>query len=252
MYKILLLAALLAALVSGCSDSPADGGGESASLGYSVYAGTDAAGSWSTFAFTKDDEGEDAVYYFPNNADCYYGGYGYANGSGSIGAVTPAIMTSAGAGPAPPDIPAPGAFTISADKKTITFTSYAGGAAQTFPRRRGAGGNREDDDPPPSGLTPLAAGESLDGTVWAATAYRTRDWTTLSITAGTVTAGTVDVSHSSDCTSYPRQYENYAYGANSFLYYIGTFSVSAGAGGDKWTFLNFYGHGGTITLNRMR
>lgn len=129
--KMFFTAALLAALVSGCPDSQEDGGGEApASLGYSVYAGEDAAGSWSTFAFTKDEDGEDAVYYFPNNADCYYGGYGYANGSGSIGAVTPAIMTSAGAGPAPPEIPAPGAFTISADKKTITFTSYAGGAAR--------------------------------------------------------------------------------------------------------------------------
>ena len=251
--KMFFTAALLAALVSGCSDSQEDGGVEApASLGYSVYAGEDAAGSWSTFAFTKDEDGKDAVYYFPNNADCYYGGYDYSGGSGAIGEVTSAIMTSAGAGPAPPEIPAPGAFTISAGDGTITFTAYAGGGAQVFRRVRDVGGNRVDDDPPPSDLKPLAAGDSLDGTVWAATAYRTRDWTTLSVTAGTVSVGTVNVSHSFDCTSYPRQYGNYVYGAKSDLDYIGPFTVSGTLTGDKWTFLNFYGHGGTITLNRMR
>jgi hypothetical protein len=243
--KIFLTAAALAGLLAGCSDSPKDDGGEPASLAYSVYAGTDAAGSWSTFAFTKDGDGADVLYYFPDNVACYDAVYVYAAGSGSVAEIRAVNQVAKDRTPAA----APGAFTISADEKTLTFTGYAGGGEQSFPRVRGRGGDRADDDPPPN-LTPLAGTSSLDGTVWAATAYRTRDWTTLSVNAATVSAGTVDVSHSFDCTSFPRNYGNYVYNAQSDLYYIGPFKVSGPP--DTWAFLDFYGHGGTITLNRLR
>jgi hypothetical protein len=245
----LTAAAALAGLLAGCEDSSEDGR-EPASLAYSVYAGPDAAGSWSTFAFTKDGDGEDVLYYFPDNVACYDAGYVYYGEDGSGSVAEPRAVNQSAKNR--PPAAAPGAFTISADEKTITFTSYAGGGRQTFVRRRGRGGDRSDDDPPPSDLTPLAAGQSLDGTVWAATAYRTRDWTTLSVTAGTVSTGTVDVSHSFDCTSFPRNYANYVYGTESTLNYIGPFVVSGTLAGDTWAFLDFYGHGGTITFNRLR
>jgi hypothetical protein len=252
MKNLLLLAAAL--FVLGCSET-ADKEKTNESLAYSVYAGTDAAGSWATFAFTKDEDNKDVVYYFPDNAACYFGGYEYfADGSGSIMRVEGAARS--GAEPGAPG-PAPGPFTISADGKTITFGAYTGTgtmAAASFPRRRGKGGDRSADDPPPAGLAAAAAGQSLDGTVWAATAYRTRDWTTLVITGagGNPAAGTITVSHSFDCTSFPRIYTDYAYDQNSTLAYIGPFTVSGNPSGDVFTFLNFYGHGGTITLNRMK
>jgi hypothetical protein len=247
-----LLIAALALAILGCSDatSGTDTENGSESLAWSVYAGEDAAGSWATFAFTKDEDNMDVVYYFPDNAACYYGSYEYqANGSGSIMSVKGAARSSSETG-APG--PVPGLFVISADGKTITFSDYAGEGSRSFPRRRGKGGEREADDPPPAGLNAVAA--SLDGTVWAATAYRTRDWTTLVVTGmeGNPAAGTITVSHSFDCTSFPRNYKNYAYDTASFLDYIGTFSVTAKSGMDEFTFLNFYGHGGTISLKRMR
>jgi hypothetical protein len=244
------LAFVTAALfVLGCSE-PADKEKTNESLAYSVYAGPDAAGSWATFAFTKDGDGEDVLYYFPDNAACYDAAYVYSAGSGAVTEIRAVNQAAKDA----PTAATPGAFTISADEKTITFTSYAGGGGQTFVRRRGKGGDRSADDPPPADLTPLAAGQSLDGTVWAATAYRTRDWTTLVITGadGNPAAGTITVSHSFDCTSFPRIYTDYAYGQNSTLAYIGPFTVSGNPSGDVFTFLDFYGHGGTITLNRMK
>jgi hypothetical protein len=249
---VIALCCVLLLAAAGCSGSGTEpeGGGGNESLAYSVYAGEAAGGSWATFAFTKDDEGKDVVYYFPDNAASYFGEYRYNSGdkSGEIPEITAAPRNQADG----PPCPAPGAFTISPDEKTITFGAYTGGGPQTFPRRRGRGGDRSADDPPPSNLTPLTSGESLNGTVWAATAYRTRDWTTLAVTAQSAAAGTITVSHSFDCTSFPRDYSNYAYNAESTLSYIGPFTVSTKAGGDKFTFLDFYGHGGTITLNRMR
>jgi hypothetical protein len=282
--KMFMGCALAAVLILGCSDTPSAGAGAGEkSLAYSVYAGVDAAGSWSTFAFTKNGDGKDVLYYFPDNAACYEGSYVYddAAKSGNVPGVTAMNQTAKDR----PPLAAPGVFTVSADEKTITFTAYSGGAERSFPRRRGRGGNRGDDDPPPSGLAPLNASSNLDGTVWAATAYRTRDWTTLSITSSSVAAGTIAVSHSFDCTSFPRNYgvcscvadeclcdscttsactcrgrdaegnggrqcgcRPYVYNAESYLYYIGPFKVA----GDKFTFLDFYGHGGTITLTRMK
>ena len=105
------------------------------------------------------------------------------------------------------------------------------------------------DDEVPFVFEPLKPGESLDGTVWAATAYRTNDWTTLAVTStGAANEGTIDVSHSFDCTSFPRFYENYGYNVQSTLSYIGDFKIN----GDNFTFIDFYGHGGRITLKRMR
>jgi hypothetical protein len=257
-----------------------DGGGGHNSLAYSVYAGEDAAGSWSTFAFTKNEDNKDTLYYFPDNAACYEAEYLYDGGarSGGVNTVTARNPAATGRPQA-----APGDFTVSADEKTITFRAYAGDGERAFKRVRGRGGNRDADEPPPSGLEPLTGTSSLDGTVWAATAYRTRDWTTLSVTSPGISAGTIDVSHSFDCTSFPRQYGvcscetcqcdschgaactcrdrnwdgagdgpcgclSYTYENESYLYYIGPFRVS----GSEFTFLDFYGHGGTITLNRLR
>jgi hypothetical protein len=244
----LAAAALAAVLAAACEEAPpsgeTDGGGEN-SLAYSVYAGADAAGSWATFAFTKDGDGKDVVYYFSDNAACYEGDYVYNkdDGSGDIPAVEAKNLAATAQ-----EGNAPGAFTLGADEKTITFGAYAGGGEQAFPRRRGRGGDRSADDPPPAGLATLQSGASLDGTVWAATAYRTRDWTTLAVTAPGAAAGTITVSHSFDCTSFPRAYGNYAYNAESMLAYIGPFKVS----GNSFTFLDFYGHKAEITLKRMR
>jgi hypothetical protein len=231
-------------------EGESQGGGESThNLAHAVYAGPDAGGAWATFAFVKDDEEKDTVYFFPDNVRCCYGAYAY-NGetkAGEISSVT--TKPSVDPGVSHEAATAPGPFTLSADEKTITFGSYQGGAARSFPRRRGRGGDRSDDDPPPE-LPPLEAGSSLDGTVWAATAYRTRDWTTLTISAATESpqAGTIRVSHSFDCTSFPRNYADYVYNAGSNLDYIGPFKIE----GNTFTFLDFYGHKAVITLRRLR
>jgi hypothetical protein len=238
---LLLLAAIL--FTTGCA--AADTEAEPESLAWSVYAGEDAAGLWATFAFTKDEDGADVLYYFPDNAACYSGGYSCAGGRGAVTTITSHTMTSAGAPPPPPEVPAPGAFVISPDEKTITFVNYGGKGERSFPRRRSKGGSREHDDPPP--VFPSPPG-SLDGTVWAATAYRSRDWTTLVASAESESAGSITVSHSFDCTSYPRRYGDYHYDAESNLSYIGPFKVS----GSSFTFLDFYGHGGEITHNRLK
>jgi hypothetical protein len=244
----LCCALLLAA--AGCSNAALNSGDggvteEEKSLAYSVYAGEDAAGAWATFAFAQDEDGKDVVYYFSDNAACYSGAYTYnaASKTGEIAAITARNQAATDQ-----ERSAPGPFTLSGDETTITFSAYPGGGERTFPRRRGREGDRSADDPPPPDLTPLTAGDSLDGTVWAATAYRTRDWTTLAVTASTAAAGTITVSHSFDCTSFPRAYGDYAYNANSTLAYIGPFRVN----GTTFTFLNFYGHNAEITLKRLR
>jgi hypothetical protein len=207
-----------------------------------VYAGEDDNGKWATFAFID----EDTVYYFPDNARCYDGTYAYSGGSGGITHikdVTPPASTSKG----DPVEGVPGAFTISPDGQTITFADYLAQGKRSFKRVRDADAV---DEAVPFTYTPLASGDSLDGTVWAATAYRTKDWTTLTVTDldSNAATGTIQVSHSFDCTSYPRIYSNYAYDTESTLAYIGPFKIT----GDRFTFLDFYGHGGVITLKRMR
>jgi hypothetical protein len=105
-----------------------------------------------------------------------------------------------------------------------------------------------DEEKVPFTYTALNAASDIDGTVWAGTALRTKDWTTLTITAANAASGTIQVSHSFDCTSNPRAYSNYAYNTETNLAYIGPFKIS----GDTFTLLNFYGHGGEIILKRMR
>jgi hypothetical protein len=105
-----------------------------------------------------------------------------------------------------------------------------------------------DEEEIPFTYAPLAAGSSIDRTVWAGTALRTRDWTTLTVTAGDGAAGIIQVSHSFDCTSNVRAYSAYAYDQETVLEYTGPFRIN----GDTFTFLNFYGHDGEVTLKRMR
>jgi hypothetical protein len=206
-----------------------------------VYAGEDAAGAWATFAFIVNDDDEEILYYFPDNVGCYEGAYSYAEGSGQITEIAFQMSRAEH----DPLTSVPGAFTISEDGKTMAFAAYLTQGPRSFKRVRD--GDAVDDEVPFS-YAPLAAGDSLDGTVWAATAFRTKDWTTLTVTATDPAAGTIQVSHSFDCTSYPRAYTDYAYDQPSTLAYIGPFRLK----GDNFTFLNFYGHGGEITLKRMR
>jgi hypothetical protein len=202
-----------------------------------VYAGEDTDGAWATFAFID----EDTVYYFPDNAGCYDGAYAYADGSGQITEITPRNQTATNN----PVESAPGAFAISGDGKTIAFAAYLDQGKRSFKRVRDADAV---DDEVPFTYTPLAEGDSLDRTVWAATAYRTKDWTTLTVTASQTASGTIQVSHSFDCTSFPRNYAHYEYDLETTLAYIGPFRIK----GNNFTFLDFYGHGGVITLKRMR
>jgi hypothetical protein len=219
-------------------DGPGTTGGGSASLANVVYAGPDLEGNWATFAFYD----EDTLYYFPDNVFCATGPYVY-DADRAAGEI-PQVFDAK-----PPNAPgiAPGAFAINDDDLTITFTDYAGqGSPQTFRRVRDAD---VIDDEVPFVFESLGPGDSLDGTVWAATAYRTNDWTTLTVTStGAINEGSIDVSHSFDCTSFSRLYSNYAYNTQSTLSYIGDFRIN----GDNFTFINFYGHGGRITLKRMR
>jgi hypothetical protein len=229
----------LSLLLPACDNSP---GSTEASyppdLVDTVYAGEDAGGNWATFAFIN----EDTVYYFPDNASCYDGTYTYSGGSGQITDVGPQNSTAKN----DPVETAPGTFTLNGEGKTITFTAYLGTQGErSFKRVRGSNAV---DEKVPFTYRPLAEGESLDGTVWAATAYRTKDWTTLTVTASRTASGTIQVSHSFDCTSFPRVYANYEYDTETTLAYIGPFRIK----GDNFTFLDFYGHGGVITLKRMR
>jgi hypothetical protein len=195
-----------------------------------VFAGEDGDGKWVTIAFIDGEK----VYYFPDNAAHYNWPYTYDGlGNGAI------ANPDAGEGASP------GAFTLSADGMAMTFNAYRGQGRRSFKRTRGPDG--EDEEVP---FTLGALPGDLDGTVWAATGYRTKDWTTLTITATaeSADAGEIQVSHSFDCTSFPRKYTGYAYNTQTTLAYIGPFIIN----GDNFTFLNFYGHGARITLKRMR
>lgn len=236
---VLLCAALL---LAACDVSS---GTEAPSMGYSVYAGPLLpGGEWETFAFTVKDS--DMVYYFPNNKSRNPSATPYNQSACAWPYVLDAgALSGSIAGDA--DF-APGPFTISADKTSLTFSDYMGkGSALSLTLTRDAGGT---DIENPFSTSPLSPGDSLNHTVWAATAYRTKDWTTLTVTAtdNLLGKGTIDVSHSFDCTSNPREYSGYKYNTTTTLEYIGDFEIS----GDSFTFLDFYGHGGEITLKRMR
>jgi uncharacterized protein YceK len=232
---------LICLVLSGCGDPLPDDiaktNGNPESLANAVYAGPDSEGSWTTIAFHD----EDTAHYFPGNVFCATGAYTYdpVTAAGDIPRVSYAK---------PPEDPgsAPGAFSIGDKGRTITFMDYAGRGEWAFRRVRGTD---LVDDEVPFTFEPLKDGDSLDGTVWAATALRRNDWTTLTVTSkGAINEGAIDVSHSFDCTSFSRAYSNYMYNASSSLEYIGYFKIKD----DSFTFLNFYGHGGEITLKRMR
>jgi hypothetical protein len=238
MKKVLcgvILLFMLFTLFAACPEAGinvTDNGDLPDSLADTVYAGEDASGNWATFAFIDESK----VYFFPDNTAHHDLAYTCApDGTGEITGEAGTV---------------PGAFRLSADGKTITFTNYLGSQGQRdFKRLRQAGGI---DDAIPFTYTPLKPGDSLDKTVWAATGFRTQDWTTLTVSSTGGTLGTIQVSHSFDCTSFPRTYTGYAYNTETTLSYIGPFIVKGGAGGDVFTFQNFYGHGGKIPLKRMR
>jgi hypothetical protein len=223
-FYFVMLCAFIAIFLVSCDDSADDDSlpvtPAPVTLAYSVYAGEDADGKWATFAFMD----EDTVYYFPDNAAHYDWTYSY-NETGKSGFITK--QGSSGA--------APGEFTLSDDEKFIIFGDYC----ETQGQRQFSRVRDKDvvDDPVPFSVGALPA--DIDGTVWAATAYRTRDWTTLTVTATDGVSGTIDVAHSFDCTSYPRAYSAYAYDTQTTLYYVGPFKIDE----NGFTFLNFYGHG---------
>jgi hypothetical protein len=225
-----LLAALLCLFLPACGDSAQEP--LNSSLENAVYAGEDAAGDWVTFAFT----GEGALYCF-SGAAAYGGSYEYGAGAGRV------LALRAGNGETGPS---PGAFTMDAGEKVMTFANYAGiQGERSFKRLRDTGAV---DEEAPFSYAPLEAGSSIGGTVWAGTALRTKDWTTLTVTALDGESGIIQVSHSFDGTSNSRPYSGYAYGRETDLAYAGPFKIQ----GDIFRFLNFYGHGGALTLKRMR
>jgi hypothetical protein len=225
-----LPAALLCLFLSACEDSPPEP--LNGSLENAVYAGEDPGGDWVTFAFT----GERTLYCFSGTA-AYTGSYEYGAGAGRVLALR-AGNGEEGAGP--------GAFTMDAGEKVMTFANYPGAQGErSFKRLRDTGAV---DEEAPFSCAPLEAGSGIGGTVWAGTALRTKDWTTLTVTARDEESGIIQISHSFDGTSNSRPYSGYAYGRETDLAYAGPFKIQ----GDTFKFLNFYGHGGALTLKRMR
>jgi hypothetical protein len=206
-----------------------------------VFAGEDSAGNWITVAFREEKSAACFFAYETTGYDYYKANYNYSydknTGSGSItDTVGPQGAESNGSQFTY------GAFTIVDSGAKLVFVN-----GTTLLCVRDAAGM---DLPVPFSATNLPSSGSLDGTVWAATGFRTKDWTTLSIvSSGAPDAGTITVSHSFDASSFNRDYSNYdPTTGRGNLAYIGPFEIS----GDTFTFTNFYGHGGAVPFKRMR
>ncbi|MDR1909445.1 MAG: hypothetical protein LBQ35_05985 [Spirochaetaceae bacterium] len=210
-----------------------------------VFAGEDSGGVWITVAF-RDNTGAACFFAAKDGRELpgqpYDGSYDWTY---SYDAKTKAgIITNTTGGR---EGFAPGSFQLTNTEKTLTFSNFGGAGELSLLRVRDA--DAVDEAVPFSDLDELQA--NLDGTVWAATGFRTKDWTTLSIAADSDNAGTLIVSHSFDVTSFLREYSDYSYSEGSGsgnLSYIGPFTVS----GNTFTFTNFYGHGVAVPFKSMR
>ncbi|MDR1902152.1 MAG: hypothetical protein LBQ88_07735 [Treponema sp.] len=204
-----------------------------------VFAGEDSAHNWITVAFRPESS---AACFFAHETtgDIYaHANYTYNYDKSTGGSIIGTADTEAGGS----DF-TPGTFTLQENNSKLVFDD----TGLTLFRVRDSNAV---DLPVPFTVSPLPVSGSLDGTVWAATGFRTKDWTTLSIISsdGTPHAGTITVSHSFDTSSLNRAYTDYdpATGVGT-LEYIGAFKIES----DTFTFLNFYGHGGAVPFKRMR
>lgn len=210
-----------------------------------VFAGEDQDGNWATLAFRfREDENERDVVCFAEdgNGANGEGGYGFSysysyDKDANNGSIVKKDETSGTAHFTP------GAFKLEANGSRLVFTDT--GLSLLLVRNSEA-----KDLSVPFDVEPLPSSGSLDGTVWAATGFRTRDWTTLCIASPSgPNAGTISISHSFDASRFYRSYADYdpATGEGT-LAYIGAFKIE----GETFTFRNFYGHGGEVSFKRMR
>jgi hypothetical protein len=204
-----------------------------------VFAGEESGGNWVTLAFREE-----------NSVVCFVEGGGGANGQGGYGFdFSYSYDRDANSGSiAKKDTTGDTAvlpgnnFKLEANRLVFTDT------ALTLLLVRDS--EAKDLAVPFNNIAALPPSGSLDGTVWAATGFRTKDWTTLSIVSpAEPNAGVIGVSHSFDASRFYRSYADYdpATGEGT-LNYIGKFKVE----GDTFKFLDFYGHGGEVPFKRMR
>jgi hypothetical protein len=206
-----------------------------------AFAGEDSDGNWATLIFREDN----SVIGFleDGNGSSGEGGYGFDfSYSYDRDANSGSIVKKDDAGQALSLFPG-GDFKLEANGSRLVFT----GAGLRLLQVRDSDADLE---VPFNNITALPSSGSLDGTVWAATGLRTKDWTTLSIVSpGAPNAGTIAVSHSFDASRFYRAYADYdPETGEGTLAYIGKFKIE----GDAFTFLNFYGHGGEAPFKRMR
>jgi hypothetical protein len=213
-------------------------GGGVDTLAGMVFAGEDSNGNWMTLAFREENS---AACFVADGAEGhnFEFSYSYDKSAGS-GSIIKNENTSAIA------LFVPGAFELTENSGNLVF----GDTGPKLLQVRDAEGATVTDLPVPFEVKPLPENGSLDGTVWAATGFRTKDWTTLSIVSPSEPgAGTINISHSFDASSFNRVYTNYdPETQKGTLAYIGEFKIE----GDTFVFLNFYGHGGEVFLKRMR
>jgi hypothetical protein len=239
-FLLLGMAVLLVLSLSafmGCSQGDDDGDnfflGDS--LENSVWVGeTETADDWATFTFKAS--GEVVVAFTSdknNNGDTAQRTSEYTyNVLTKAGTVT---VTSSGVGAGD----SPGAFELSADTRTLTFSDYKGlGSSRTFKRVRPYAGNT---------FTLADLPSNLLNTMWAGSnPMQTNGWITLTFISNGVVAA-----YTHDNTSRVRTYT-----------YVGTYktgNIASGVGdfiivnGDRTLRLaNMYGHGTPIDLTRLR
>ncbi|GHV30309.1 hypothetical protein AGMMS4952_17130 [Spirochaetia bacterium] len=139
---------------------------------------------------------------------------------------------------------APGAFTITADEKSIVFADFQGsGNPLTLYKLYPDVGKT-------FALAPLPA--DLENTVWAGTGFRSEDWVTLSF-RGETGGKDVEVSHVSDSTQWSRTCNPYDPATkNGVVNYIAGAGFEIRDSDTTLRILNFYGHGVPVDLKRVR
>jgi hypothetical protein len=203
-----------------------------------VFAGEDSNGNWTTLAFKENNSG---VYFVAGGNEAEYNfdfSYSYDKNA-NIGNITKnnsagnaAFFTS-------------GDFTLKENGSRLVFSG-------TGPRLLQVRDSNGTDLAVLFDVKPLPPSGSLDGTVWAATGFRTKDWTSLSVASPSPSAphtGTISVFHSFDASNFNRPYADYnPQTGEGTLAYLGAFKIKD----DVFTFLNFYGHGAAVSFKRMR